>query len=191
MKKTRRDVPTVSTKNLPSTEVRVRKISKLKNPAKLRSILGDSAEDIQQLLEKGDSDSATTLLHKRLLQTLVDLVPCAEANVRKTKGARGVYQINSLISSIREVMIDIQNLSDKGALGEALVEKIIRPSFLDIGMRIVESYSSVAMDAKTSMSPEEFRGFKEKLAENRKNIAEYIQNEYGRVRTECKTFLQK
>ena len=50
----------------------------------LSSIVGDAAEEIMALLETSDLDSATMLLHKRLLQTLVDTLPYAEHNVRAT-----------------------------------------------------------------------------------------------------------
>ena len=167
------------------------RISKLKNVAKMKSIIGDSAEKVHQLLEVGDNDSATALIMKSMLQALIDIIPHAESNVRKTKGARGVYQINSLISSVREIMIDLQSLQDKGAIGEALIEKIIRPCFLDIGMHIVQEYSSIAAEAKAVMSIEDYRAFKNALSTSRGNISEFIQKEYGKVKEDAKAFLQR
>ena len=69
-------------------------ISKLKTKG-MRSIIGDSAEEIQQLLEVNANESAVSLMQKRLLQTLVDVLPYAEHAVRHSKGIRGVYQLNS------------------------------------------------------------------------------------------------
>ena len=140
-------------------ERRVNRISKLKTKG-MRSIVGDSAEDIQQLLEVGDNDSATTLMHKKLLQGLIDLIPYAEHNVRKSKGQRGVYQVNSLVSSVRELIVDLQATQDRGQLGANLVEQIIRPAFLDIGMQVVQEFATLLNDAKDLMAPEDYRTFK-------------------------------
>lgn len=178
----KRDLPAVITP---------KRISKLRNVKRLKSILGDSAEAVHQLLEVGDNESATSLIHKKVLQTLIDVLPYAEATIRKTKGTRGVYQVNSLVSSIREVMLDLQAMQDKGALGEALVEKIIRPSYLDVGMQLIQEYSNIAAEARASMSVDEFKSFKATLARSRSNVAEFVQKEYIRVKDDTKAFLQR
>lgn len=167
------------------------RISKLKNVKKMRSILGDQAESIQQLLEAGNNDSATMMLHKTMLQALIDLVPHAESNVRRSKGARGVYQINSLISSIREILIDIQGVHDKGAIGETLVDRVVRPCFLDLGMVIVQEYATILSDARGSMSSDEFKAFKTAVEASRGRVAAHIQKEFGRVKSESIQFLQR
>jgi len=184
-----RHLPATIASSLPAKREVRDKISKLKNVGKMRSILGDSAEAIQQLLEVGDNDSATALIYKKSLQTIIDSIPYAEATIRRTKGARGVYQLNSLISSMREVMIDLQNMQDRGAIGDSLVEKIIRPSFLDVGMHIVQEYASVAADAKNFMAPDDWKAYKQVLAKSRGSISEFIQREYGKVKEDSRAFL--
>lgn len=176
-------------KQLPAV-VEPRRLSKLQTK-NLKSIMGDSAESLLQMLEGGDTESATTLIHRRLLQTLLDLIPHAETNVRNTKGARGVYQVNSLISSIRELIIDIQSTRDRGAIGVSLVDQVIRPSFLDIGMSVVQEYSSLVSDAKDFMDPADFRAFKDAARKSRQKVAETIQNQFMNVRDETVKFLQR
>ena len=51
-----------------------KRISKL-NTKGMRSIIGDSAEAIQQLLESDSNESAIALMQKRVLQALVDTLP--------------------------------------------------------------------------------------------------------------------
>lgn len=172
------------------TTVLKTRISKL-NTKGMKSIIGDSAEDIQQLLEVGDNDSAVSLIYKRILQSLVDLLPFAEHAVRKSKGARGVYQINSLISSIRELMTDIQSAQDRGMLGEALVEKIIRPSFLDIGMEIMKEYAAVADDSKALMDKESHTKFLSLLRSSRGRMGDKITGEYKQVQEQTRNYLQR
>ena len=96
-----------------------KKLSKVSE--KLSSILGDSSENILGLLEANNSESASNLILTKLMQSLVDTIPYAENNVRKTRGQKGVYQLNSLVQSLRELMIDMQAVRDKGLLGERLV----------------------------------------------------------------------
>jgi hypothetical protein len=88
-------------------------------------------------------------------------------------------------------MLDLQGLQDKGALGEALIEKIIRPSYLDVGMHIVQEYSNLAAEARASMTTEDFRAFKETLSRSRGNIAEFVQKEYGKVKEDTRSFLSR
>jgi hypothetical protein len=169
----------------------VRKISKLRNTNKMRSILGDEAENIHQLVEVGDTDNATSLIYKRILQVLVDLLPYAEHNVRVTKGQRGVYQVNSLIQSVRELMVDLQSAQDRGAMGEMLVEKIVRPIFLDIGMSLVRELAEVKNAAESLMTPENFNRFKPEMTSAKERIGAAINNGYESARDQTRQFLQR
>lgn len=168
----------------------VGRLSKTKTSS-LRSIIGDSAEEIHQLIEVGDGDSATTLLHKRLMQTLIDLVPFAEHTIRKSKGRYGVYQINALVSQVRELLVDIQATQDRGQLGVNLVESIIRPSFQDIGMSIVQEFDTLSSDAKVRMEPDEWKSYRDVLQTARTRIGEVINKQYGSMREDCINFMQR
>lgn len=167
-----------------------KRISKLKTKG-MRSIIGDSAEEIQQLLEVDRNESATSLIQKRLLQSIVDLLPYAEHNVRATKGQRGVYQLNSMITSLREILIDIQSTRDKGALGDALVERVIRPAFLDIGMTLVQESERTNADLKDQVSPEVYREIKRTHKESLDRVAETIKRKYEEAKAQSIQFLQQ
>lgn len=166
-----------------------KKISKL-NTKGMRSIIGDSAEEIQQLLESNHNDSATTLMQKRMLQTVVDLLPYAEHNVRQTKGARGVYQINSLLTSLRELMIDMQSTRDKGAMGAEMVERVIRPAFLDIGMMLVQEDARLDSEIKDVLGLENFKKIRLARKESLNRVAETIQAKYNEAKGQAINFLQ-
>jgi hypothetical protein len=169
----------------------LKSISKLRTKG-MRSIIGDSAEDIQQLLEVGDNDNATSLMLKRMLQALIDLVPYAENNVRKSKGQRGVYQINSLISSIRELMIDLQSAQDRGAIGEALNEKVLRPAFLDVAMELVKETAMLSSDVKDLLSVEDYNNkFRPLVIAQRTRIGQYVQKRYEEAAQATKQFMQR
>lgn len=157
----------------------------------MTSILGDAAEEIQQMLEKNNSDSAIQLLQKRMLQTVVDLIPFAEQNVRESKGVRGVYQINSLITSVRELMIDMQSTRDKGALGDTLVEKIIRPTFLDLGMEMVLENERVMKAIRGEVGNEVYQRLKKSHEESLARLAKFVQVKYGEAKQGTIAFMQQ
>lgn len=171
------------------TEGSKKTISKLKTKG-MRSIMGDSAEVIQQLLEANSNESALSLMQKRLLQTLVDVLPYAEHAVRASKGSRGVYQLNSLITSLREVMIDMQSTRDKGALGAEMVERVIRPAFLDIGMYLVQEEARLDGEIKELVGLENYRKIRAARKESVTRIGRNIQDKYGEAKAAAITFLQ-
>ncbi len=168
-----------------------KKISKLDDEAKLASIIGSSAEDIQDFLEKDDKERATSLIYKRLLQTLVDMVPHAENTVRTTKGFRGVYQLNILISSIRELIADQQSALDRGRLGESLIEKILRPAFMDLGMHIITEFTAMGEDAKGLMKADDYIRFKKSMDRSRAEIGRLLNQQYAGVKDEVSKFFQQ
>jgi len=171
------------------TEGSKKTISKLKTKG-MRSIMGDSAEVIQQLLEANSNESALSLMQKRLLQTLVDVLPYAEHAVRASKGSRGVYQLNSLITSLREVMIDMQSTRDKGALGAEMVERVIRPAFLDIGMYLVQEEARLDGEIRELVGLENYKKIKAARKESVTRIGRNIQEKYGEAKAAAITFLQ-
>lgn len=156
----------------------------------LVSIFGDYSQVIIDKLEFNDRDGAVSLIYKRMLQTLTDILPYAESAVRKTFGHRGVYQINALISSMRELMQDMQSAQDRGMMGQALVEKIIRPSYLDIAMQVVASYSNLKTDAKTRMTPDDYRLFERAVSSTQEVVGQFIMQQYEATQKETIQFFQ-
>ena len=183
-------LPAKVTKEQALALVAPKRVSKL-NTKGMRSILGDSAEDIQQMLEANNNDSAVSLMQKRMLQTVVDLIPYAEHAVRKSKGARGVYQINSLITSLRELMIDMQSTRDKGAIGDTLIERIIRPLFLDIGMFLVTENEKVLKDVKEELGADAYKLVKAIHQRSLERTAQSIQAKYAEAKQGTIAFLQQ
>ena len=59
---------------LPAKIDKIGRISKLDDQT-LISILGEDANNIQRLLEINDADSAVSLIYKRLIQYILDLLP--------------------------------------------------------------------------------------------------------------------
>lgn len=189
-KRVAEDEPTKKPKNA-IAEIKLTKISKLSSKAEARSIIGKNVEQIHQLLEAKNNDVVIPMIYKNMIQGLVDLLPLAETQVRKTKGARGVYQVNTLISSIRELLNDVQASQDRGMLGHALIEQVIQPAFTDVAMEIVKEFASISADAKSGMEAREYDRFKVSLIASRKVVADSLTNMFRDIREQTIQYLER
>ena len=167
-----------------------KRISKL-NSKELVSIIGDNADEMQNLFEHGEVDSAVRMLNKKLIQTCIDLLPQLETGIRSSNGRYGVHSLNGTIQTIRELVIDLQNMQDRGAIGQAIIEKIIRPTFLDLATSIVEEASMVLNEIKDEVDTETYSKIKRAQLESRNRIASLMNSKYEQVKAETVSFLQR
>lgn len=167
-----------------------KKLSKLKGKA-LRTVFGQGAEKILRLLEQDETDPAIALIYKRLLQSVVDVLPLAEMGIRSSKGVRGVHGFNMLISSMRELMVDIQQAQDRGLMGQMLVQSVIQPAFTDLAQETVQEFSIIAADAKANMTEEEWAKFGPMLRESRSRLANRMTFHYNVMKDGSIGFLQR
>lgn len=172
-------------------DVKLKKISKLSTQAEAKSIIGQNAEQIHQLLEAKENDKAIPLIYRKMLQSLVDLLPLAERQVRKTKGARGVYQVNTLISSVRELLNDVQASQDRGMLGQNLVEQVVKPSFSDLAQTIVTEYAAIAADAKLRMNDRDYASFRKEVLDSRARLANAVTLQFRDIQAQTIQYLER
>jgi hypothetical protein len=166
-----------------------KRISKLSG--KLQSIIGDDAENIMQSLEVGNIDNGLALLNRRLIQTVVDLIPKLETGIRESNGRYGVHSFNGLIQTVRELVIDLQQAQDRGAIGQAIVERILQPAFLEMATLIVEEQATVLSEVKADLSPEDYAKLRTAQIDSRTRIAAFMQSKFSAVKDETISYLQK
>lgn len=149
---------------------------------RLNTMFGQRSDDIIDLLEFDNADGALSLITKTLLQTLVDILPVVERNVRRSRGQRGVYQLNQVVSQMREMTGDIQAYKDKSQMGTMLVERHVRPAFLDIAVQITGAFAELETSARARMEKEEFIYYRDNVLNlMKRNIASYMSQQYGSV----------
>lgn len=149
----------------------------------LKNRFGEKSGVIIDMLEFGETDGAVSLLSRSLLQSLVEVLPLALHQVQASRGQKGIYQLNQLTSSVREMTIDLQALRDKGMLGQRIVERTVRPAFADIGVQIVLALSTLESVARSSMQTEDFNNFRAELNRLKAGLASFIQTQYAEVST--------
>jgi hypothetical protein len=146
---------------------------------RLQSMFGQRSDDIIDLLEIDNSDGALSLVSKTMMQTLVDVLPVIERNVRRSRGARGVYQLNQVISQIREMCHDIQSFKDKAQIGTTIVERQLRPSYLDIAVQISAAFTELENGARARMSKEDFEVYRMDFIQLMKNnLGSFLKQQY-------------
>jgi hypothetical protein len=150
----------------------------------LVTLFGQRADAVLQMLEDDqNTNGALTLLQRSLLQTMVDILPVIERQVRRSKGKKGVYQLNQIVAQVREQIQDMQALREKGNAGATVVDRIIRPAYLDLAAQVQNAYMEIEAQARTRMSEEEFKSFRETaLLSTKKGLAEYINGQYNAIR---------
>jgi hypothetical protein len=170
----------------------------------MRSIVGDNSEHVLQLLESGNDSTAIPIIYKILLQSVIDLLPYAEDAIRTSKGSKGVYQYNSLISSMRELMVDVQSSQDRGQLGAVIVDTILRPSYKDLAVSVMTEYKAISDDVNsvidrlivTARVPSD-TAEKERIAlrkimtESRGRLAAQMQSQYQASSEKIVDYLQR
>jgi hypothetical protein len=149
------------------------------DPAKLQSFFGPKADEIVRMLEDKDTDGAVSMIGRTLLATVVNILPILEQNVQQSRCTKGAYQFNQTVSSIRELLADLQAAQDRGEIGHRIVERFIRPAFQDIGAQIVTGFAEIEAQAKNRMSDSEYQEFrKDTLEIIKRNLATYIRDVY-------------
>jgi hypothetical protein len=148
----------------------------------IESMFGQRSDSIIELLDVGNSDGALSLIMKTLLSTLVDTMPAVEGHVRRSGGQKGVYQLTQLSSQLRETCADIQAYRDRSNLGNKVVERYLRPAFLDIAVQITRTWIELEAGAASKMSKEDMKKYQEDyLIPMKRGIADYLMKQYEDV----------
>ena len=148
---------------------------------RLNSMFGQRADSIIDLLETSDTDGAASLTTRTLVQTLVDILPVAERAVRRSKGQRGVMGLNQIISQIRELLHDLQAYKDRDQVGQTIVDRFIRPSFLDMAMQITNLMVELDNQAKNKMSKDDYARYHATADQMRASLADFMRRQYEEV----------
>lgn len=150
----------------------------------LTTLFGQRSSLIIDLLEDdSQTDGALTTIQRTLLQLMVDVLPVVERDVRTSRGKHGVYQLNQCVSQIRELTTDIQSLRDRGQLGASVVERNLRPAYLDLAVQISLAITEIDNAAKSFMKNNEHTLFRsETLIPMKRNLATFVQQQYVEIK---------
>ncbi len=146
---------------------------------KLQSLFGDKVESILGLVEDNDNAGAISLTGRLLLQTLVDVLPILENSVRRSKGRYGAYQFNQTVSQIRELMAELQAAQERGAMGERIVERFVKPTYINVATQIVQAFVEIQAQGRERMKEQDFIAFDRFLNDLKRSLADFMTKSYN------------
>ena len=146
--------------------------------ATLETLFGQSADHIIELLETNDNEGAVTLTQKRLLATVIQLIPQAESNIRTSKGGRGIYAFNSLVSQCRELIADIQATQDSQLIANSINVNSVQPTFISITQRLIDSNYRLKKALRDKIKSAELKEASSLIDESSREMARYLQEAY-------------
>jgi hypothetical protein len=156
-----------------------------------QNVMGAEAARLVQLLEEGDDDGANDLLQKRLIQSSINLIAQVEKGVIDTNGRYGVHSFNGLVMSIRELINDMQAQKDRGAIGQILVESVLRPAYMDIGMAIMQEFFKSGQECKNILRDSDYAEVEKIQKASRDQIAQHLNKAYETMRDGIISYLQR
>lgn len=174
-------------KNQLATKTHISDIS----TSKLKSLLEQDATHINQLLEVGENDSAISLIYKRLTQSCIDAIPLVEDQIRNSKGARGIYQYEKIVTTTRELLADLQAMSARGQIGTQVVNNCILPFLQSLALQLMTELKRIEDDARSRMSDNDFIAFREQIERARTSIGNFVNQEFRNLRTNVEQMLQR
>lgn len=184
-----RKVKQEKTENLP---VLHRKDGTPVSNTEFKNILDESVESVYHLLEINDTDSATQLLYKRVIQSAYKMLAKIEASMEESTGTRGAYPFNAVATTLRDYITDLQASMDRGRLAEGIIDNILRPMFLEIASSVVLEISTIEKEAKLKMSESDFSDFHTNVARQcQQRIIDVMQRAYTKAKEDTNKAMQR
>lgn len=182
------------TTSAPSTALVVHEPSgAIVSEKQFETILNSSFDAVYQLLEVNDTDNATQLLYKRVIQSSYKMLGRLEDLMDDpNQAAKVAYPYNAIAGTIREYLTDLQMSMDRGRLAESILDNILRPLFLDMATTLVLQLGVIGKEAKVMLGDEKFEDFnKMVLSVAQAKILDTMQRSYETAKEEARKALQR
>lgn len=183
-----------TTKQQPSTALVVHEPSgAVISDVQFGQLVDSSFDTVYRLLEVNDTDNATQLLYKRVIQSSYKLLGRLENLMDDPAQAPKIaYPYNAIAGTIREYLTDLQMSMDRGRLAETILDNILRPLFLDMATTLVLQLGVIGKEAKVALGDEKFDDFnKMVLSVAQAKILDTMQRSYETAKEEARKALQR
>ena len=156
-------------------------------------LVDSSFDTVYRLLEVNDTDNATQLLYKRVIQSSYKMLGRLESLMDDpNQTARVAYPYNAIAGTIREYLTDLQMSMDRGRLAETILDNILRPLFLEMATTLVLQLGVIGKEAKLALGDEKFEDFnKMVLSVAQSKILDSMQRSYETAKEEARKALQR
>lgn len=145
------------------------------------SSFGYKVDHIRAHLKNKDYQSASLTTKEALLATLIELVPLAEASLRKSNVSKGIYQFNSLIGQVRELLVDLDGERDLNNTIQSILDDAVRPVFTMLAQMVIQFNNSLKRQLRAEFSENECKLIYPLLDEQVRELATYVQSMFNEV----------
>lgn len=154
------------------------------------SIVGEHAESIHRLLEDDDVDGASSLIRKRMLQAMIDVIPFIEDNIRSSNGKTGSYHLKSLYECIHSILGEMQALKDRDAIARNFIVDILQPHSAGIANILIQELNNIMTDLRPLVRDDAKQELNQSLNAARSRMGAALSSQYTELRNVTLQFLQ-
>jgi hypothetical protein len=185
--KKRQPIATIMGADLDDEEV----VEEMEAAVKRASSFGYKLDHIRSHLQNRDYQNASLTTKEALLATLIELVPLAESSLRKSGASKGIYQFNSLIGQVRELLVDLDGERDLNQMVLSILEGSIRPSFLMLTQMLIQFNNGLKRQFRAEFDDKQCKILHSLLDEQVRELSSYVQQMYGDVLKRVEMSLEK
>jgi len=106
------------------------------------SAFRDELPFIVAKINSSQQEGAVSAIQKQLLLTALAIIPVAEQEYISKSHLRGaenlLYAFNSAVSSVRELVQDIEANKDRATITSKISSNVLHPAFIMIGQRLID-----------------------------------------------------
>lgn len=155
------------------------------------SSFGRSVPAIRRHLAGRDYGSAAITAKGALLATLVELVPLAESAVRENRAQKGIYQFNSLVSQMREVLIDLEGDKDLDGLVLNIFNECIDPKLRLLGQMLIQWNTGVKLNLRSIVPPDVYKESASMIDDQTQQLAMYVSQMATSIKQDVETKISR
>lgn len=147
------------------------------------SSFGYKLDHIRAHLLNKDYQSASLTTKEALLATMIELVPLAEASLRKSNVSKGIYQFQSLVGGVRELLTDLDGERDLNVMVQSILDEAVRPVFLLLAQMIIQFSNSLKRQLRAELDDKKCKAVYPLVDEQVQELAGYVQGMFNEVQT--------
>ena len=155
------------------------------------SSFGRSVPAIRRHLAGRDYGSAAITAKGALLATLVELVPLAESAVRENRAQKGIYQFNSLVSQMREVLIDLEGDKDLDGLVLNIFNEGIDPKLRLLGQMLIQWNTGVKLNLRSIVPQDVYKECASMIDDQTQQLAMYVSQMATSIKQDVETKISR
>lgn len=145
------------------------------------SSFGYQLDHIRSHLDNKDYQQASLVTKEAILKTLIELIPMAESSLRKSKAKNGIYQFNSLVNQVREMLTELDGERDLSAMVQSIMDDAIRPTIMTLAQMVIQFNNSLKRQLRAELDAATCKRIDPLIDEQVRELGQYIQSMFNDI----------